>query len=80
LTVLHSHLARVGKGLSDAVGGYNQFLGSLESRVLPSARRLAGIVATEQAPVQMPQVDIRPRATGGHDESPDESAMLEDTG
>lgn len=34
------HLARVHKGLSSAVDGYNAAVGSLESRVLPTLRRL----------------------------------------
>ena len=43
------HLERVGKSLTAAVGAYNQTVGSLESRVLVSARRLAelGIVEAE---------------------------------
>ena len=43
------HVERVGKALTAAVSAYNQTVGSLEARVLPSARRLAslGIVAEE---------------------------------
>src|SRR6201996_2728194 len=43
------HVERVGKSLTAAVSAYNQAVGSLETRVLPSARRLAslGIVDAE---------------------------------
>lgn len=40
LAVLGRHAARVGKELGGAVSAYNEFVGSLESRVLPAARRL----------------------------------------
>ncbi|HSB21307.1 MAG TPA: DNA recombination protein RmuC [Anaeromyxobacteraceae bacterium] len=40
LAVLGRHVARVGKELGGAVSAYNDFVGSLESRVLPAARRL----------------------------------------
>ncbi len=33
------HVARLGAGLEGAVKHYNDFVGSLESRVMPSARR-----------------------------------------
>jgi DNA recombination protein RmuC len=43
LSGLGRHLERVGKSLTNAVGAYNQAVGSLESRVLVSARRLAAL-------------------------------------
>jgi len=47
---LGQHVDRVGKALSGAVAAYNQTVGSLESRVLVSARRLQqlGLVDTDQ--------------------------------
>ena len=39
LSVMGSHAASVGKALDAAVGRYNQFVGSLESQVMVSARR-----------------------------------------
>lgn len=49
LSGMGRHLERVGKSLTAAVGAYNQTVGSLETRVLVSARRLAelGIVDAE---------------------------------
>ena len=49
LSGMGRHLERVGKSLTGAVGAYNQAVGSLETRVLVSARRLAslGIVEAE---------------------------------
>src|SRR5262249_35926037 len=47
---LGQHVDRVGKALSGAVAAYNQTVGSLESRVLVSARRLQqlGLVEADQ--------------------------------
>lgn len=39
LSVMGGHAAQVGKALEQAVGRYNQFVGSLESQVLTQARR-----------------------------------------
>ena len=39
LSVMGGHAASVGKALDAAVGRYNQFVGSLESQVMVSARR-----------------------------------------
>jgi DNA recombination protein RmuC len=44
---LGQHVDRVGKALTGAVTAYNQTVGSLESRVLVSARRLAGLGLVE---------------------------------
>jgi len=61
LLTMHNHIARVGKGLTDAVSSYNQFLGSLDTRVMPAARRLAQKVAPEAEVVELTEIDVRPR-------------------
>ncbi|MEM8904782.1 MAG: DNA recombination protein RmuC [Actinomycetota bacterium] len=68
------HLARVGRGLESSVKHYNSAIGSLESRLLPSARRLAEHGAT--SPKELPSlsaVDLVPRAlTASEDDEHDE--------
>lgn len=52
LSALGHHVDKLGRSLSSAVTSYNQAVGSLESRVFVSARRLAemGIVDAELSP------------------------------
>lgn len=47
IAVLGGHLGRLGTALDSAVGQYNSTVGSLESRVLVSARRLATLGVVE---------------------------------
>jgi DNA recombination protein RmuC len=51
LSGMGRHMERVGKSLTSAVGAYNQAVGTLETRVLVSARKLAslGVVEAELA-------------------------------
>ena len=46
---LGQHMDKVGKALTGAVAAYNQTVGSLESRVLVSARRLAELGLVEDS-------------------------------
>ena len=88
LSTMSAHLTRLGKGLADAVTGYNQFVGSLDTRVMPSARRLAQMVAPESNAVEPTEIDLRPRTSNTlataaeHGEAPEvgEPDVLEDTG
>jgi DNA recombination protein RmuC len=41
VSVFLDHFSKVGRSLATAVGAYNEATGSLEARVLPSARRMA---------------------------------------
>ena len=57
------HFQRVGKGLSGAIGSYNDAVGSLERQVLPSARRIKEMKAAHSG-VEMPEpatIDIAAR-------------------
>jgi DNA recombination protein RmuC len=52
------HMERVGKSLTSAVGAYNQTVGTLESRVLVSARRLASLgVVDAELPTPTPATE-----------------------
>lgn len=61
LSGLADHLTRVGSSLSGAVMAYNRAIGSLEARVLVSARRFTDLgVGSEPLPTP-PQVEVTPR-------------------
>jgi DNA recombination protein RmuC len=63
LGTLTDHFAKVGRGLDTAVRSYNEAVGSLETRVLPSARKFKehGITpAAELAPVNVVERGVRP--------------------
>jgi DNA recombination protein RmuC len=52
MRVLAEHIANVGKGLSKSVGAYNEAVGSLESSVLPAARKFPelGVTGRQEIP------------------------------
>ena len=63
LATLTDHFAKVGRGLETAVKSYNEAVGSLETRVLPSARKFKehGISpAGELAPLNVVDRGVRP--------------------
>jgi DNA recombination protein RmuC len=61
--VLTEHLDRVGGSLGNAVAAYNRAIGSLDSRVLVTARRLQELGISDVAPTAPKQLDTTPRAS-----------------
>jgi len=59
---LGGHVDRLGRALAKAVSTYNQAVGSLESRVLPSARRLSELGVTDGELIAPAAVEETPRA------------------
>jgi DNA recombination protein RmuC len=78
LATLTEHFAKVGRGLETAVRSYNETVGSLETRVLPSARKFRdqGISPASEL-AELPAVDrsvrpvTAPELTGGEDAAAD---------
>jgi len=78
LATLTDHFAKVGRGLETAVRSYNETVGSLETRVLPSARKFRdqGISpASELTELQAVDRSVRtitaPELTGSEDTTAD---------
>jgi DNA recombination protein RmuC len=61
LSTMGEHLAKVGTGLSGAVASYNKAIGSLETRVLVSARKLAELGISAEELATPAQVEVAPR-------------------
>jgi DNA recombination protein RmuC len=61
LSTMGDHLARVGTSLGGAVASYNRAVGSLEARVMVSARKLAELGVTADDLVSPAQVEVAPR-------------------
>ncbi|MCA1561373.1 MAG: DNA recombination protein RmuC [Acidobacteria bacterium] len=84
---LAEHFESVGKSLAKAVQSYNSAVGTLESRVLVTARRLKdkGVTATEEFP-ELETIDQTPRAlgaaelTGLFEDVPGDGTVLKESG
>lgn len=78
IATMGSHFDNVGRSLNAAVGHYNQTLGSLESRVLVSARRFNDLSVTD-APLPTPRsVELRAvdRRVSPADDDPSHSVAM----
>jgi DNA recombination protein RmuC len=61
LATLGDHVGRLGSALGSAVTSYNKAVGSLESRVLVSARKLAEMGVSDHELAVPPQIEVAPR-------------------
>ena len=61
LATLGDHVGKLGSSLSGAVTAYNRAVGSLESRVLVSARKLAEMGVSDEELAVPAQVELTPR-------------------
>ena len=64
LATMGGHLSRLGHALENAATAYNQTVGSLETRVLVSARRFAALGVVEGELDKLPPVDPRLATVG----------------
>jgi len=62
LSTMGEHFAKVGTSLGSAVTAYNRAVGSMEARVLVSARRLAELGVSADELTVPTQVEVAPRA------------------
>ncbi len=79
LSVMGGHAAAVGRALDTAVGKYNQFVGSLESQVMVSARRFEDLQVDHEGKAlpELGVVDQSPRSLSRPELiAPDETRKL----
>jgi DNA recombination protein RmuC len=62
VAVVGTHLNKIGNSLKGAVGAYNDTVGSLEKRFLPTARRLEGHVVSDKELPELTPVVEQPQA------------------
>lgn len=71
LRTMSEHFADLGGALGRATGAFNRAVGSMESRVLPAARRFRDLGAATGGEVPaLEAVDVRPRALGDPETAP----------
>jgi len=72
MRVFTDHFSGVGRGLGQAIRGYNQAVGSLVGRVFPQGRRLEQLGAGSDKPFTEPEeIDLVPRELAAEGEEPD---------
>jgi len=62
LSTLGGHVTTMGQSLTRSVEQYNRFVGTLESRVLVTARRMHELHLTTEAPPTLEPLEIAPRS------------------
>jgi DNA recombination protein RmuC len=78
LATLGGHLGKLGRSLDAGVRAYNDTVGSLESRVLVTARRFSELSATRGTLEEVEQVDRRARVPGAPELTGDGGLRLPD--
>lgn len=74
LRVFGGHLDAVGRGLKTAVTGYNKAVSSMESRVLPAARKIEGLSVLSEGGARLAdpaRVDEQPQALSADEFAPE---------
>ena len=61
LGAMSKHLDTLGRSITSTVKGYNAFVGSLESRVFPSARKLSELGSGADVPDELEGIESMPR-------------------
>jgi DNA recombination protein RmuC len=60
--IMSGHLNKIGNSLKGAVGAFNDTVGSLEKRLLPTARKLDGYITTDKTLPELAPVAEQPQA------------------
>ena len=77
LGAMAKHIDTLGRSITSTVKGYNAFVGSLESRVFPSARKLTELGNAADFPDELEGIDSMPRELSAPELT--DKAELDDT-
>lgn len=79
LTTLGGHVASMGASLGRSVEQYNRFIGTLESRVLVTARRMNDLHLATETPVSLTPIEAAPRSLSASELTDDLGRDVADT-